>query len=375
MVAAMTAPRDHLRRLMDLAREPSSDKRRELLQQVTDLFLDDGNALNPTELDLGVDIVARLAGQMEREIRQSLASRLADSPNAPHRLAAQLANDEIEVARPLLERANVLNDDDLVAIARQASQDHLLAISGRQQVSAAVSDALVEHGDDRVLVSLVGNQGAELSRAAMDTVVQRSERVEALRAPLADRQDLPPELAHQMLFWVTGALRQKILAKGGVDEAALDAMLAEARTRLQAELQRPDDSLGNAERAVRRAQRLNQLNGNFLVAALRAGRRDEFLHGFAQLAELDLRTARRVVAAPGHEAMAIACKALDFDANMFSTLALLTHPKGAQNVRSGGEFATLMELYRSVPIDAARRAMRFWRVRAASAPPAVPTAA
>src|SRR5258706_11614768 len=114
MVAAMNAPRDHLSRLMHLAQEPSSEKRRELLQQVTDLFLDDGAALNPTELELGVDIVARLAGKMERDIRQNLASRLAESPNAPHRLALQLANDEIEVARPLLTGSGVLTDVDLI---------------------------------------------------------------------------------------------------------------------------------------------------------------------------------------------------------------------------------------------------------------------
>jgi uncharacterized protein (DUF2336 family) len=362
----MTASRDHLRRLMDLAREPSSDKRRELLQQVTDLFMDDSDPLNPTELDLGVDIVARLAGQMEQEIRRGLAERLADSPNAPHRLATQLANDEIEVARPLLTRGNVLSDADLLAIVRQASQEHLLAITERSTVSTAVSDALVERGDDRVLVSLVGNQGAALSAQAMDTVVQRSEQVEALRAPLVERKDLPPALMHQMLFWVTGALRQKILARGDVDESMLDGLLNEAKARFQADLVRPDEGLNAAERAVRRAARLSQLNAAFLVSALRGGRREEFLVGLAQLAELDLKTTRRVVAAPGHEALAIACKALDFDANVFSSIALLTHPKGPQNVRSGGEFTELVDIYRGVPIDAARRALRFWRIRAQS---------
>jgi hypothetical protein len=85
------------------------------------------------------------------------------------------------------------------------------------------------------------------------------------------------------------------------------------------------------------------------------------------MAELDLKTTRRVVMAPGHEALAIACRALDFDANVFSSIALLTHPKGPQNVRSGGEFTELVDIYRGVPLDAARRAMRFWRVRAQSA--------
>jgi uncharacterized protein (DUF2336 family) len=371
----MTAPRDNLRRLMELAREPSSEKRRELLQQVTDLFLDDGAPLNQTELDLGVDIVARLAGQMEQEIRRNLAERLADSPNAPHRLATQLANDEIDVARPLLERGSVLSDADLVAIVQQAGQEHLLAISGRQSVSTALSDALVERGDDRVLVSLVGNQGAELSAQAMDVVVQRSEQVEALRAPLAERKDLAPELMHQMLFWVTGAIRQKLMARGDIDESMLDGLLQSAKARFQADLQRPEDGLSAAERTVRRAARLNQLNAAFLLGALRGGRREEFLVGFAQLAELDLRTVRRVLAAPGHEALAIACRALDFDANMFSSIALLTHAKGAQNVRSGGEFTQLIDIYRGVPLDAARRAMRFWRIRAQSAAPGATAAA
>jgi uncharacterized protein (DUF2336 family) len=194
--------------------------------------------------------------------------------------------------------------------------------------------------------------------------VLRSEQVEALRAPLVERKDMPPALMHQMLFWVTGALRQKILARGDVDESMLDGLLDEAKARFQADLQRPDEGLNAAERAVRRAARLNQLNAAFLVGALRGGRREEFLAGLAHMAELDLKTTRRVVMAPGHEALAIASRALDFDANVFSSIALLTHPKGPQNVRSGGEFTELVDIYRGVPLDAARRAMRFWRIRA-----------
>ncbi|MGH1558613.1 DUF2336 domain-containing protein [Caulobacter segnis] len=52
-------------------------------------------------------------------------------------------------------------------------QDHLRAISQRSSVSSAVSDAIVARGDDATLGVLLRNEGAVLSRAAHETVVDQ----------------------------------------------------------------------------------------------------------------------------------------------------------------------------------------------------------
>jgi len=110
----MSAQTSKLESLIEVAQESSSDKRRELLEGVTDLFLDPGPGMNAGEQHIAADILSRVAAEVEREVRARLSYRLADLENAPVDLIRQLANDEIQVARPLLERSGALSEADLI---------------------------------------------------------------------------------------------------------------------------------------------------------------------------------------------------------------------------------------------------------------------
>src|SRR5579862_8303945 len=104
--------------LIALAQEPSSEKRRVLLRELTDLFFS-----NPEhragEMALFDDVLTQLAGEMEAAVRAELADRVAPVAEAPLKLVHSLAADQaIGVARPILERSHALTDDDLLAVAR-----------------------------------------------------------------------------------------------------------------------------------------------------------------------------------------------------------------------------------------------------------------
>ena len=118
-----------LENLIDVAQESSSDKRRELLEGVTDLFLDDGAALSDQEVTIATEILGQVATEVERDVRARLSYRLADLDNAPVELIRQLANDDIQVARPLLENSGELSDEDLINIINKHGKGHQLSIS------------------------------------------------------------------------------------------------------------------------------------------------------------------------------------------------------------------------------------------------------
>ena len=84
--------------LITLAREPSSERRRELLREVTDVFFGAPAATGSTELSLFDDVMSKLAGEMEAAVRAELAERMADAPSPPTRLVRNLAADAIEQA-------------------------------------------------------------------------------------------------------------------------------------------------------------------------------------------------------------------------------------------------------------------------------------
>lgn len=357
----MTVHTNHLKGLIALAKEPSSDKRRELLREVTDLFLEKPAQYSQRETDYFGDIIGKVALEMEMTVRRTLAERISRVAEAPHGLVTQLANDTIEVAQPLLANSPVLRDTDLVAIAKMKGRDHLAAMAQRADVSETVADAIIERGDDGVLVRLAANPGARLSRGAMETMVARSEKSEELQAGMVSRKDLPPDLLNDMFFFVTTELKKQIVSRmENIDPKVLDAALADSQKRMTAELASAHDAYAKAELFISGKEREGKLNETLVITLLRAKQIPELIVAFARLTGLDNRTSRKVLFDRNAESLAIACKASKFDRATFSTIALLTSPPDA---RSLGDTYDLLSLYDQVPPETAQRVMRFWRVR------------
>ena len=342
--------------LVLLAKEPTSEGRRKLLREVTDLFLEAPETLKNNEVALFGNIMGRIAYDLEMSVRQHLAEQLAGVDAAPHGLVTKLANDEIEVARPVLQESGVLRDEDLLEVIKIRSQGHLLAVSVRDNVSERVSDGLVARGDDAVLVSLAGNKGAQLSRAAMETMMSRAEENEALHEPLVMRSDVPPDLLKKIYSHVSSALRDHIL-NSGLDVSQVDGLMAETLDWFQSG---EKDMPSPAEKFIIRKEKLNQLNKELLLKLAQQGKIQEFIAGVARLGKLDLATARRAILDQGGEKLAVVCKAIDFDAAAYSNLLILTDP---DRNRSEDERDALLGVYGRITMEAAQRAMRFLRTR------------
>ena len=340
---------------------PSSDERRELLREVTDLFLADADAYSETEREHFGAIMGRVAKDMEVAVRQDLAHTLATVPTAPHALIQQLAQDEFGVAREVIAQSPVLEDGDLVQIAKTKGQEYLEAIAVRPTVSTAVSDALVTRGSDAVLVKLVANSGAMLSRAAMEKVVDRSEESEALQAPLIGRRDLPVDLLNEMFSFVSTKLRTQIIQTiDGLPQDVLDKALTQTQTRFAREVRQIKQADQKARVFVAEKAQRKELNEALLVQLMRAGQTTEFVHAFARLADIDVKTAQRIVQARNTEGIAIVARSARFDRSTFSTLALLLD---ASPTRSSEATRDLLALYDQVTPESAQRVMRFWKVR------------
>jgi len=87
-----------LHKLAELAREKSSERRRLLLREVTDLFFEAPPApASRTQAEFD-SVLQTLAAQTATSARAELAERFADSAVAPRGLLLQLALDAIEVA-------------------------------------------------------------------------------------------------------------------------------------------------------------------------------------------------------------------------------------------------------------------------------------
>jgi uncharacterized protein (DUF2336 family) len=302
-----------------------------------------------------------LAAEMEVAVRAELAERMADADAPPASLMRALAADEIEVSRPVLQRSRALSDEDLLQLARTKGQDHLRAISQRPTVSTVVSDAIVERADDDTLGLLLRNTGAELSRKAHERAVDRAAVNPDLHEAVVGREQLPIDLLNEMYFVVEARLRDRITsANAAIDPARLEAALSAGRKRVALGDGALPADYAEAEAAVRAQIARGEMGPRVLAAMLRNRETTRFLIALAEMADIDFHTARRILERRELDALAIVCKAADFDRSLFLTFTVLILDRADDAMTRAKSYG---DLYNNLPRDAALRTIRFWRMR------------
>jgi uncharacterized protein (DUF2336 family) len=340
--------------------EPSSTQRRQILIEVTDLFIASREQRTEVSDALFADILLTVVTDMEAAVRAELSTRFADMPDMPRRLALAFAHDDFAVAEPVLTRSLVLTEDDLLGVIDAKGGDHLEAIARRPMVAERVTEALVARGDDRVAISLLRNQSARLSRGVIEAVVGRMSGNKDLHEPLIERTSLPSDLLFQIYAEVEAKLRKRIIARiADVDPKALEEAVANGRARIAAlDGQAPND-YPEAVKLVAALRRAPGLNGATLVKLIQEQKYTAFYIGLAEMLDLDFQMVKRMTEEQDLDSLAIACRAAGFHRSLFVTIAASS--TGAEDALS--KAAQMGEMYTKVSIESAQRAMRFFRLR------------
>ena len=168
------------------------------------------------------EVLCQLAELVEVEARAHVAKLLSPLDRAPGMVVVKLANDVIEVARPLLEFSNVLSDDDLIDIIGKQSEEHRIAVAGRQTVPERVGEAIVEHGGAKSVSRLARNANAEFSTETLNRLVARAASDPQLDADLRGRADLDWKSLRGEIDNASG----KILETLGVETRRIDPVTA-----------------------------------------------------------------------------------------------------------------------------------------------------
>ncbi len=244
--------------LEDAVRGGSSAKRVETLRQVTDLFLNDGDRLSDDQVKVFDDVLCLLIARVETRAKAELSRRLAPLDYAPFEVIQHLAwDDEIEVAGSVLASSSRLGTDVLVEIASSKGQDHLLAISGRAELPAAVTDVIVDRGEGKVIRKLANNAGARFSDQGFSTIVARAGADDELVEILGLRADFPAKFIADLLRRAKDAVRERLLA---IAPPAVQEEIKRVLNEIAREAPPPSRSFGVAEELVKLMKGLNELD-------------------------------------------------------------------------------------------------------------------
>lgn len=355
-----------LHALLQLALNKSIEGRELLSSQIAQLSMDRDHLLSDQERDLISQILDKLIHEFEVPIRAKLSERLSRNPAAPRGLVVALANDEIDVARPVLLRSTLLSDNQLIQIIQHRSRQHQIAIARRRELSEAVSDELVGTKDKDVITTLLENQSAKISEATLTYLTEQSEHIDEFQEPLVRRHDLGKDLAMRLYWLVAASLRNEILKTHDIHPTALDDALETAVQDVASEEETksngPRTLEATAAELARHMASEHKINAATLIKTLRQGEVPLFEALFEEWSGIAMPRRAEVLYGPGGEALGIVCLALGVSKQDFATLFLLTRSVGSNGTKtSPGNLSRATRVYDRAKREDAMHVLRSWQ--------------
>ncbi len=352
----------NIEELYTLARQKSIDGRTALAETVTDLFSSESKILTARERAIMFDILHSIIRDVEMSVRKRISAHVAELNDAPSGLITLLANDDIEVAYPVLVKTGIIKDGELVEVIRNRTLEHQLAIAIRHDISEFVSDALVKHGNGAVVRTLLDNKNAKISRITMEVLVEQSRRINTFCEPVLRRRELGSDLAKRMFLWVSAALRQTIVNKFDLDQETVDDLLEKA---VYEEIETMETEGRTPEKRAELTASLLQnkeATPELLLAILEQGEVSMFVSVFTGMTKLTEKLVMRMLFEPGGEGLAIACKSIGLDKMVFTSIFSLSR-KARPNLRKTlqRDLRRSLGLYDQMTSDAAKKVLRLWQ--------------
>jgi uncharacterized protein (DUF2336 family) len=345
----LTAP-SIIDELESTMRAGSAAQRADVLRRITDLFLQYAPACNDEQIALFDDVMLRLVDRIEHHALVRLSAQLAPLGNAPagviHALAA---DDDADVATPVIRQSPVLTDDALVEIARSKGEDHLTAIADRAVVTEKVTDALVERDNPAVTLRVTRNTGARFSRHALMTVAHRASDDAELAETMVRRDDVPPDIFQNLLIKATELVRERLLKNAEPEaRARVNDVLADVANHVAT-------SEGGAQAFVLTSKDPIRLKLQIGTCA-RAGKRSETVASLAALSKLPIQAVQSLLNAEAEDAVLILCKTIALDWNdVRDVLGVMTSTRYEDSPKTKAAFRK----YYSLTEETAHRVINF----------------
>ncbi|MAO57125.1 MAG: hypothetical protein CMM61_15720 [Rhodospirillaceae bacterium] len=279
----------------DVARllsDPTPVNRAETAAKVAGAF--NPRRLTDSERALAEEIFRLMVKDAEVRVRQALTENLKQNGNVPHDVAVALANDVDQVALPMIEFSKVLNDDDLIAIVGSQNPAKQEAAAGRAHVSEALSEALVETGNEAAVTRLVANEGAKISEQTFQKVVDDFGDRSGVQSAMVNRSSLPVTVAERLVTLVSENLRDELVKRHELPAAMTTDLVLQSRERATISLS-SDSGVDDVMVLVKQLQDHGRLTPSITLRALCMGDITFFECAMATMAGVTLDNARRLI--------------------------------------------------------------------------------
>ena len=242
------------------------------------------------EAEIAADIFRILVKDVEKKVRRTLSEQLCMCPNVPHDIIMQLAQDETEVAVPVLENSIVLTEDDLMSIVRSTGEViKLCAIARRDTVSGELSACLLDTHNEKVIATLFENRGASIAEKDMLAAWSQISSSKTLLETLVNRGGLSLTVAEKIYYVVTDDLKRQMAKSYKIGLPAANKAASDTREWEMLGILPSDGAISpsndeDVEDLVDQLYMGNRLTHSLLIRSLCVGALSIFEAGVARLA-------------------------------------------------------------------------------------------
>lgn len=222
-------------------------------------------------------------------VRRTLADAFASAADAPHAIVAALANDQSDIAAPVLSRSPLLTEAELIDCAAIGDAFAQSAIALRARVAAGVAAALAEVGVREAAISLAVNPGAELPEFSILRMIERFGADGEMREALLARPYLPAAARNELVKAAAAELTAFAVGCGWLSAERADRLARETRDKanviIVADAAERDGRQGIRD-LVRHLRGSGQLTASLALRALLSGNSDLFQAALVELSGL-----------------------------------------------------------------------------------------
>jgi uncharacterized protein (DUF2336 family) len=336
-------------------------RRVETLRRVTELFIDGAVDYSDDQVGLFDDVFQCLIDHIETSARTLLANRLAPIDTAPPLTIRALAFDDvIEVAAPVLSQSTRLDDETLIENARSKSQAHLMAISTRKVLSGAVTDVLVQRGNDEVIQSTVNNPGAEFTERGFTRLVSRAEGDDNLATCVGLRPAMPRHLYLKLLAKASHTVRQRLEAANPQQAAQVPTAVKEATRRARTATSTITKNTAIAHALVKSLYEDGRLDEFQVASFAEAEKFDEANAAVAALANVPVAVAENMMVESRAEGVMILAKVAGLS---WSTVKTIINMRDELSGGKPTDTAACKDIYERLRPSTAQQVLRFHRMQ------------
>jgi uncharacterized protein (DUF2336 family) len=272
-----------VRHFLDWVRTAPAGKRAEATSALARAYL--YSELSPDDLAAAEGAMLILLDDPSPLVRRSLADALAASPSAPPAIVLALADDQPQIAAPVLALSPLFIDADLVDAVATGGGAAQAAIASRAGLPRSVAAAIAEVGTAESCLLLLENSDADIAPFSVDRVVERHGHLAAIRELLLGRDDLPAATRLTLVAKLSETLAGFVVEREWLDADRAHRIAREACEKATITLA-AETPTTQVRPLIRHLRVTGQLTAGLILRALLSGNVALFEEALAELADL-----------------------------------------------------------------------------------------